>query len=137
MKALKVIGFWLASATWGCIMTIVGLFPALYFMIFKKTKPYYYKGALCFKVGGKYWGGISLGPFFFVCTSASLDTIKHEWGHSIQNIIFGPLFPICIGIPSLIRCNLGLYKEYDAIWFEGGATRIGNKYYKKGDWLYN
>lgn len=66
--------------------------------------------------------------------------MAHECGHGIQNIIFGPLFPFLVAIPSVIRY---WYREviwrkdreryfqlpkYDDIWFEGQATRWGDKY---------
>lgn len=59
------------------------------------------------------------------------NVLPHEYGHSIQNIIFGPLFPFVIGIPSALRY---WYRElnsekittpYDAIWFEGWASKLG------------
>lgn len=125
-------------------MTIIGAFAALFFLI-KGVKPHIYKGAIYFIVGEDSWGGIDLGPFFFMDKyffdgNVDYDSIGHEWGHSIQNIIFGPLFPLLIGVPSLIRATYrtiviekGIKKysdlpDYDAIWFEGWATAIGRKY---------
>ena len=72
-----------------------------------------------------------------------LDNIKgsgtlteaHEFGHSLQNLIFGPLFPFIVAIPSVIRCQYQNYrskkglpnKEYDSIWFEFQASSLGHK----------
>lgn len=61
---------------------------------------------------------------------------SHECGHGLQNIILGPLFPFVIAIPSAIkyqyynRCykNEKETRPYDSIWFEGQATRWGQKY---------
>lgn len=30
----------------------------------------------------------------------------HEWGHSIQSLIFGPLYLLVIGIPSVMRGSI-------------------------------
>lgn len=70
----------------------------------------------------------------------------HEWGHGIQNIILGPLMPFLVAIPSCIRywyrellVRSGEKKyadlpDYDSIWFEGWATKLGKKYYKAEDY---
>ena len=148
MKILKTIGFWFLSLTWGAIMTIIGACGAFWFLI-KGKKPKFYKGSVYFVVDGR-WGGVNFGPFFFIDERVSLSTIKHEWGHGIQNIVMGPLHVI-FSIWSFLRywyrriivsekCPVKWRKkrsdlpDYDSYWFEGSATKIGNKYYKEGDY---
>ena len=64
-------------------------------------------------------------------------TRPHEFGHSLQNCLWGPLFPFVIAIPSATRYwyrDISAKKgnkpttDYDAVWFEGQATEWGNKY---------
>lgn len=196
MKTLKTFGFWLVQCTWGFIMTFIGAIVALTLIIAGK-KPKHI-GPVVYIETGRNWGGITLGGFFFCGENSGSDIKYHEAGHTIQNMIFGPLFPFLIGFPSLIRCWLrehnsrlkkslfnlfyllttliittGLacitgawlhikwltivievlrlyfllvsiwlsaieikkydkgYVEYDAIWFEGQATKIGNKIFNK------
>lgn len=149
MKILKTIGFYLLSFSWGIITTLIGGVGAIFFLI-RGVKPKRYKSSLYFEVGSSSWGGVSFGPFIFVDTDTSLSIVYHEWGHGIQNIIFGPFFLLVIGIPSFCRYHYRdwiisdkcpkkwrkTYRDlppYDSAWFEGWATSLGKKYYKKGD----
>ena len=61
--------------------------------------------------------------------------LYHESGHGIQNLLFGPLMPFVVSIPSAIRYWYREYlmkvkkikcwnlPDYDSIWFEGTATK--------------
>ena len=74
----------------------------------------------------KFNGGISLGKYIIINTHNS-NTIKHEYGHSIQSMYLGPLYLFIIGIPSIIWAGLygtklfpvtlnGYYKFYTEKW---------------------
>lgn len=129
---------WIILLTWGTIMTTIGLIAALVLIILGH-KPTSYRGAILFKVGYN-WGGITLGSTIIVCKNDDEGLRSHEFGHVIQNMMFGPLFPFIVAIPSLIRSQYRTYvidkkiktysqlPDYDAIWFEGGATKLGRKY---------
>ena len=100
-KKLLYIGYWILQCTWGAIMTLIGAIAALIFICMGE-KPSRIGPNVYFTIG-KEWGGVSLGPFIF-CSECITDSIKyHEYGHSLQNIIWGPLFPFIIGIPSMAR----------------------------------
>ena len=129
--------FYILSFTWGLLTTIVGAIVMLGCMIFTRKKPTRFLDCWYIKVG-KIWGGFSLGPFIITDRIADLSTLKHEHGHSIQNCVFGPLWPFIIGIPSVVRYwyrklrkKLGLRNKtkYYAIWFEKQATEWGCKLY--------
>lgn len=100
-KTLKVFCYWFLSCTWGSIMTSIGLLVSFGLLI-AGNKPKRFGYSFYFEVG-RGWGGVSLGPVFFVNQGASLDLKQHEAGHGIQNTWLGPLFPFLIGIPSMIR----------------------------------
>ena len=134
---IKRILFYFISFTWGILTSLIGLIVVVSVGIFKGFHVYH--GRL-FTTIGKNWGGLELGCFFICCDHCLNDeSLKaHECGHGLQNIIFGPLFPFIIGIPSAIRY---WYRElkyirkgikaptaYDDIWFEGLATKWGEKY---------
>ena len=104
MKVLKTIGFWFIQSTWGCIMTLIGGFTACVLMIMG-YKPKRFYNNIYFEVGEN-WGAISLGGFFICSKDSYYITKQHEAGHSIQNMLWGPLFPFVIGIPSLLRSQL-------------------------------
>ncbi len=139
---MKKLIFYILSLTWGSIMTLIGGIVALV-LVCLNHRPSVHGGCLCFEVGYG-WGAISLG-LVIICSksSADADTKNHEFGHAIQNAILGPLFIVFVAIPSFVRCqyynwmythNRKKYytlPDYDSIWFEGGATRLGEKYIKE------
>ncbi len=134
MLTFKRILFYIASFTWGAIMSIIGLIV----MIIPFGHYHVFHGRL-YKTIGKNWGGLELGCFFLCGENCQYDNLLgHECGHGLQNIIWGPLMPFVICIPSAIRY---WYRElkytrkgkfpptlYDDIWFEGQATAWGKKY---------
>lgn len=79
----------------------------------------------------KFSGGISLGNYVFVGTKKK-DIIKHEYGHTIQSKLLGPLYLFIIGIPSIVWASIygtklvpetknGYYKFYTERW----ADKLG------------
>lgn len=135
-KMRNKIGFYLLSFTWGFPMTIVGLVVAIV-LIIMGHKPTTLHHRMHFKVG-KRWGGVSLGTVIITDQNPTNHTLKHELGHTVQNVWFGPLFPLLVGVPSvirywyrklLIRSGQSDLPPYDAIWFEGQASELGNKYF--------
>lgn len=156
-KALFCIMFWVVSLTWGIIMTSIGLIATGILNLVKfcgaigghnlKIKTHINGCSLITEVGGN-WGGVELGAVA-LCGNYSESskywfehTRRHEFGHAIQHLIFGPLFIFVIAIPSACRYWYHRIMQrkgkhfasdwYDSIWFEGGATRWGTKII---DWL--
>lgn len=101
MKALKTFLFWFWQCTWGCIMTSIGAIVALC-MLITGHKPKRIGPSIYFEIN-KLAGGIDLGPFFLAPTRCGDNLKYHEVGHGIQNLIWGPLFPFLIAIPSCTR----------------------------------
>lgn len=136
---MKCFLFWLASWTWGIVMTLIGAFVAIA-LILTGHKPHRFHWFIYFEVGED-WGGFECGCFFVTSKKASLHTKQHEAGHGIQNIMFGVFMPFIVSIPSairywyreyLVRSKKKKYNElsdYDAIWFEREATELGQKYF--------
>jgi hypothetical protein len=131
--------YYILTFTWGILPNILGLFVSLFFKYILKAETKMEYGR-CVFIAGNDWGGLSLGNFVFMSKSAASDSsiLSHEIGHSLQNIIWGPLFLFVIGIPSATRCwyretsayidHPEKHTDYDAIWFEGQATEWGTKY---------
>ena len=83
--------------------------------------------------------GVSLGEFIILHTHSIADeaTVAHEYGHSVQSRIFGPLYLLIVGIPSAVFNNLwdqafhkSLPFEKRAKWYyarypEAWADRLG------------
>ena len=125
--------FYFLSFTWGLLLTLFGLIVAL---ILRVLGYHSKKFALVrfFEIG-EGWGGFELGLFFVANQNSTFHLRCHEFGHAIQNCMFGPLTPFIICIPSVIRYwyrELHYYRRgkepktsYDDTWFEGQATRLG------------
>ena len=118
-------------------MTLIGSVIALVLILmgYKPIKNIY---GWYFEIGN-YWGGVDLGYISIIQKNSSQYLKNHEFGHAVQNCIFGPLFPFMIAIPSAIRYwyraireNLGKDNptDYYAIWFEKQASTYGELYYE-------
>jgi hypothetical protein len=117
-------------------MTLVGCFvSAVLIVAGKRPAPNQY--GWYFEIG-EGWGGLELGPMCIVNKNPTQHILDHEFGHSIQNCLFGP-FMILISLASAIRYwDREIQKvqgkqlvPYDAIWFEGQATKWGETYRKR------
>lgn len=145
MKKENMFWFYFLSFTWGILFTMIGLITLVLIWVFLHPLVKEYKrvaGRIAIVFKGNLPGGMNLGLVYIIDESQvnSYRLHTHEIGHSIQNARFGPLFIPVIAIPSLIRASLwdrisrkeraktGKYPDYDRIWFEGQATRLGEKY---------
>lgn len=120
--------YYLISFTWGALMSIPGFFGFLLMQVLGH-EPMPYSNGYYFLLPGNF-GGISLGPYAFV---SEKNLLPHEYGHSIQNCIFGPFFLMFVGIPSFVRYWYRTIKkitqpDYYYIWFEAQASMFGERY---------
>ena len=129
--------YYLIQWTWGILPNILG---AIGFLIAAAAKwPIQrYRKAIQILVPWNF-GGLSLGMFIFRGV-ANESVLPHEYGHTIQNLRFGPSFLFAIGIPSAIRYwkrefikDKKSLPPYYAVWFEGQATQLG-KEAEAGKW---
>ena len=74
---------------------------------------------------------MSLGDYLFVNPMSSQKSIQHEYGHSKQSDILGPLYLIVIGIPSLLHnivyyiCSkIGIKWNYYSFYTESWANKL-------------
>jgi hypothetical protein len=87
--------------------------------------------------------GISLGSFIFWSNSDNAVILinsnnkEHEFGHSIQSLIFGPLYLVIIGVPSIARVIYGSifyaitktkWQNYYQGYPENWADKLGMRY---------
>lgn len=54
-------------------------------------------------VASKIPAGISLGQYIIVRPEDKLSAVQHEYGHSRQSLMFGPLYLLAVGLPSIVR----------------------------------
>lgn len=119
-------------------MSIPGLIITAFTMIFLKKKPIKNGCSYIIEIGGN-WGGLELGCVAIIGEYTKISPTyyehirRHEFGHAVQHLIFGPLFIFIVAIPSAcrywyqrIRSKKGLpNKDYDSIWFEFQASSWG------------
>ena len=129
--------YYLLACTWGIIMTLIGVLISGVLAITKIfIKEIYFNKYLwiySISVGPEYWGGFETGLIFVRDHKSTNSLNKHEFGHTFQNTLLGPLFPILVGIPSAIRYWYQAIrtkhgkqnKAYDSIWFEDAASQCG------------
>ncbi len=103
MKAGKTMGrpvYGLIQCTWGGLQTVLGL---LLFLRYVSSPHEWYHGAVHTR-----WnvdGGISLGLFIFTPDREEewcRRMVIHEYGHTWQSLMLGPLYLPVIGLPSIV-----------------------------------
>ena len=109
---ISIVAYWLLQCTWGSIQTLLGFFV---FLLHIRQPHCFYHGAVVTKWKGV--SSVSLGVFIFVTekpyfyeklsdeyTMQELSDrlLVHEYGHTIQSLILGPLYLIVMGIPSTL-----------------------------------
>ncbi|MFB1083033.1 hypothetical protein [Jeotgalibacillus sp. JSM ZJ347] len=126
--------FWIIQLTWGLLINLIGMLLALV-LLCMGIRPHRFHHAIYFEVGEN-WGGVNLGGFFFVQQQAPTRLKAHEYGHSFQNLLLGPVMIVAVTVPSAIRYHYRrsrikkghTLKPYDTFWCESWATRLGKKY---------
>ena len=137
--------YWLIQCTWGAAQTALGL---LNFLLHIRDKHYFYHGAIITEWQDR--TSVSMGMFVFVTKEPyfyeklkdgytkeelSRRLLVHEYGHTIQSLILGPLYLIVMGIPSTLwgflpacakrRKEQGV--SYFSFFTESWANRLGEK----------
>lgn len=124
---MKRILFWLWQWTWGFPQSLVGL---IVYLCNLDKKHEVYRGCIV-----TYWnqrGSLGVGMFLFLGCEDSQVRV-HEFGHSVQSLILGPLFLPVMGIPSFLWCNIPYFRRmrkekgvsYYRFYPESTANRLG------------
>ena len=129
---MKYFIYWLLQCTWGLPQTFIGF---LMFIKYRKAPHHMFKGSIVTNWPKK--GGVSLGLFTFVedRLGRQEEVQNHEYGHTIQSLILGPLYLIVVGIPSFVWCNLPYFRNkrqeqnipYNSFFIERNADWVGEK----------
>ncbi len=125
----------LLQCTWGLPQTLLGL--AL-FLRYRKRPHSGYRG--CVKTDWGRGGGVSLGLFIFVADAEHTSSPErraalaaHEYGHTLQSLMLGPLYLFTVGIISFTWANAPRFRRlraekgipYSRCFVEGWADRLG------------
>jgi hypothetical protein len=129
MKLIK----WVFWFIWGLPQNLIGLGLFMYYYI-TKGKKHVSRINDAFIINLKHKGAaISLGQFIIIWGNyKNVEYIeKHEYGHTIQSHILGPLYLIVVGLPSIIwnrffreyrrKNKVGYYDVYPENW----ANKLG------------
>ena len=98
------------SIVWNIFSTIVDI-PLFLIMIVTGHKPHRNGFGIYFITRSKNWGGINFGLVSVVSPTLSVKSINHEFGHGLQGLVFGPLMPFVVWVPSFLRCAVFGYKN--------------------------
>lgn len=132
----------LVQWTWGIAQNAVGL---LLLLVFARNRHFLFRTSVvtCWKI--PYSAGY--GMFIFLndtnldtyrdplSDKMTYDTLVHEYGHTLQSLMLGPLFFPIIAIPSLIWASLPYFQRlrnrkglsYYWLYCEKWANRLGDK----------
>ena len=102
---MKKLLFWIWQWTWGLPQTLVGL---IVFLVCRKRPHGTYRGCITTRWNNR--GSMGMGMFLFL-GSEDPQVRVHEFGHSVQSVILGPLFLPVMGIPSFLWCNIPYFRR--------------------------
>ena len=128
--------FYLDQLTWGLTVNLVG---AVVFLICKIAgcRSERFCHAVIVYSNKKNFGGLSLGLFIFMNAKEDQpwkdDTQIHEYGHTIQCLLLGPLYWLVVALPSAIWCNFfaGYRKKHNISYYKLYCESWANKWGEK------
>ena len=126
--------FYLIQFTWGLTVNLAGLL--VFLCCRRRFHSQTFHNAIVTCLPGNR-GGLSLGIFIFLSVHGAQESNRicaHEYGHTIQCLVLGPLYWLVVAIPSVIWClSFAGYRKrhdipYDTLFCERWATAWGRKW---------
>ncbi|MBR0537237.1 MAG: hypothetical protein IJK40_03730 [Clostridia bacterium] len=127
--------FFLIQWTWGLPVNLIG--GIVYLLTFPFCRHERFCNAYISYIPWNQ-GGLSMGQFIFIADKRekewTYNTRIHEYGHTIQCLLLGPLFWVVIGLPSAVWCNFfAAYRKrrnvsYYKLYCESWANSWGEKW---------
>ena len=109
MKNIKSILFYIWQFTFAIVQNLIGLFMFIAYKS-KGAQSERFHNSIVTYINKKNFGGVSLGMFIFVNAKRTGDDLHdlkiHEYGHTVQTMILGPLWLLVIAVPSFIWCGV-------------------------------
>lgn len=137
-KRFNIYLYYFLQLTWGIIQNILGFLIYIILLIKNpRRKKGTYLGARVLSWSLK--ASAAIGMFIFLEDRNDdylMNILVHEYGHTIQSCILGPLYLLVIGIPSFIwarnkrfirKRQKGIYR-YGSFFPERWANQLGRKY---------
>ena len=116
--------YYLLQFTWGLLPNLTGFFTLLFYRG-RRAERRKFRNAFVFR--WKRRESMATGCLIFLGEGTAMPgpwqerILTHEYGHTIQSIILGPLFLFFIAIPSSVWCRSERLKKY--------RERTGTSYY--------
>jgi len=111
--------------TWGVLQTLVGL-ALLIGLLPVVRRIGRHRSTVVIRTKGRW--GVSLGFFIFLGEGHDRTAVSHEYGHSIQSLLLGPLYLPLVGVPSFIRATLWLlFRKPEATYYRGYPERWADR----------
>lgn len=109
--------YYFLQFTWGILQNIAGFFVFAFLMILNpKRKVELFHGAVITEMDSV--GSMGLGMFIFFAHGGRRDennAKSHEFGHTVQSVILGPLFLLVIALPSVLWAGIPALRTYRKI----------------------
>lgn len=141
-RSFRTLLYMLIQCTWGGLQTAMG---AVVFLRYCGCRHTFYHGAVVTEYPR--FSSLSLGLFIFVTQSPPRDKsgtipfseiparlLVHEYGHTIQSALLGPLYLPVIGLPSALWNCLPICQRkwrgqlsYFSFFTEQSANRLGER----------
>ncbi len=135
----------IGQCTWGILQTAAGL---AVFLAHRRDRHYAYHGAVVTEWDRR--SSVSLGLFVFLtkrpffrdrfreshsAEELSARLLVHEYGHTVQSLLLGPLYLPLVGLPSALWGNLPRFhakrkregRSYFSFYTERWANRAGER----------
>lgn len=112
---MKICLYRICQCTYGAIQTLLGF---LMFLKYIKNPRYTFHGAIVTEWNSG--SSLSLGMFLFVSVGYKekpetselyKKLVVHEYGHTIQSLVLGPLYLIIVGLPSILWAALPPFRK--------------------------
>ena len=116
---MKRLLFLLLQCTWGVLQTAAG---AAVFLRFRRCLHFRFHGAVVTVY--PLYSSLSLGPFIFLTDKPPRDRsgripdpevprrlLVHEYGHTVQSLLLGPLYLPVVGLPSVLWNRLPFFQR--------------------------
>jgi len=131
--------FYLVQWTWGLPVNAVGLLIFLFFRVRGCKHEKFGRAVITYVPWNQ--GGLSMGLFIFMRANHpsevwTYNTRIHEYGHTWQCLILGPLYYPVIAIPSMLWCNIPalrkLREKYHISYFVFYPEKWANAWGQRG-----
>ena len=137
MSRLKTFLYVLLQYSWGLLQNLVG---TAVFLLYLRRPHFRYRGAVV-TIWPVKSGSMSMGRYLFLdpsWTPADQRLLAHEYGHTYQSLLLGPLYLFVIGLPSFLwaalppcrRLRRTRHVPYSALYTERWADSWGARFAK-------